>query len=232
VVLSGGSAFGLAACNGVVRWCEERGIGLVTPGGPVPIVVGAVLFDLGVGDPSVRPDADAGYLAADAAKDGMVATGTVGAGTGATVGKWRGPEAAVPAGIGTATERRDGLIVSALIAVNALGDVVDASGATTPEHPDPGPEPVWPVAGASFGVMESTTIGVVATNAALNKTGCFLVAQSAHDGLARSIEPAHTTVDGDAVVAAALGEVDSPVDLVRYLAARAVAEAVRAAVAG
>jgi L-aminopeptidase/D-esterase-like protein len=227
VVLSGGSAFGLAACDGVVRWCEERGMGLATPGGPVPIVVGAVLFDLGVGDPSVRPGADAGYTAAEAATDGVVAMGTVGAGTGATVSKWRGREAAVPAGIGTATERRDGLTVSALIAVNAFGDVVDASGAAGPERPDRRPEPVWPGAGASFGAMESTTIGVVATNATLTKTGCYLVAQSAHAGLARSIEPVHTTVDGDAIAAAALGEVEAPVDLVRFLAARAVAEAVR-----
>lgn len=224
VVLSGGSAFGLAACEGVVRWCEERGIGLLTPGGRVPIVVGAVLFDLGVGDPSVRPDAEAGYAAADAAIDGRVATGVVGAGTGATVGNWRGPDAAVPAGIGTASQRRDHLIVSALLAVNAFGDVVDASG---PALPDPGAEARWPAAGASFGAMESTTIGMVVTNAALTKTGCFLVAQSAHDGLARAIEPAHTTVDGDAIVAAALGEVEAPVDLVRFLGARAVAEAVR-----
>ena len=227
VVLSGGSAFGLAACDGVVRWCEERGIGLVTPAGPVPIVVGAVLFDLGVGDPSIRPGADAGYAAADAAIDGRVATGPVGAGTGATVGQWHGPDAAVPTGIGTASERRDGLIVSALMAVNAYGDVVDASRPVGGELPEPDAEAVWPAPGASFGAMESTTIGMVVTNAALTKTGCFLVAQSGHDGLARSIEPAHTTVDGDALVAAAIGQVEAPVDLVRFLAARAVAEAVR-----
>ncbi|HEX4540552.1 MAG TPA: P1 family peptidase, partial [Acidimicrobiales bacterium] len=124
VVLSGGSAFGLAACDGVARWCEERGIGLATPAGPVPIIVGAVLFDLGVGDSSVRPDADAGYAAAEAATADVVATGAVGAGTGATVSTWRGRDAAVPAGIGTATERREHLTVSALMAVNAFGDVV------------------------------------------------------------------------------------------------------------
>lgn len=227
VVLSGGSVFGLAACDGVVRWCEEQGIGLLTPAGTVPIVVGAVLFDLPVGDPSVRPGADAGYAAAKAATDGTVATGLVGAGTGATVSKWRGPDAAVPAGIGTATERRDRLLVSALIAVNAFGDVIEARGASGGERPEPGPEVVWPAAGASFGALESTTIGIVVTNAALTKTGCFLVAQSAHDGLARAIEPAHTTVDGDAIVTAALGEVEAPLDLVRFLGARAVAEAVR-----
>jgi len=227
VVLSGGSAFGLAACDGVARWCEERGIGLETPAGCVPIVVGAVLFDLGVGDPSVRPGPEAGYAAADAATGGAVAIGTVGAGTGATVGKWRGADAAQPAGIGTASERQDGLIVSALMAVNAFGDVVEASGAGGRPRPAPGPDARWPEAGATFGALESTTIGMVVTNAALTKAGCFLVAQSGHDGLARAIEPAHTTVDGDAIVAAALGEVEAPVDLVRFLAARAVAEAVR-----
>ncbi len=94
-------------------------------------------------------------------------------------------------------------------------------------RPEPGPDARWPAAGATFGALESTTIGMVVTNAALTKAGCFLVAQSGHDGLARAIEPAHTTVDGDAIVAAALGEVEAPVDLVRFLAARAVAEAVR-----
>jgi L-aminopeptidase/D-esterase-like protein len=227
VVLSGGSAFGLAACDGVVRWCEERGIGLVTPGGTVPIVVGAVLFDLAVGDPSVRPDADAGYAAADAATGDAVATGAVGAGTGARVGNWRGPEATLPGGIGTATEQRDRLIVSALIAVNAFGDVVEAPEVAGPARAEPGPETRWPAAGASFGALESTTIGMVVTNATLTKTGCFLVAQSAHDGLARAVEPAHTTVDGDAIVTAALGEVEAPLDLVRFLGARAVAGAVR-----
>ncbi len=229
VVLSGGSAFGLAACDGVTRWCEERGIGLATPGGRVPIVVGAVLFDLGVGDPSVRPDADAGYAAAEAATGGIVTTGSVGAGTGATVSKWRGREAAVPSGIGTATERREQLIVSAIIAVNAFGDVVPSSGSAE-ERVDPGPEAFPVTSGGPFGAMESTTIGMVVTNAALSKTGCYLMAQSAHDGLARSIEPVHTTVDGDAMVAAALGEVEAHVDEVRLLVARAVVGAVRSTV--
>lgn len=230
VVLSGGSAFGLAACDGVARWCEERGIGLATPAGPVPIVVGAVLFDLGVGDASVRPGAEAGYAAAEAATGGAVATGTVGAGTGATVSKWRGREAAVPAGIGTATERREQLIVSALVAVNAFGDVVPPSGPAAEERADPGPEAFPLSPGRTFWALESTTIGVVVTNAALSKTGCFLLAQSAHDGVARSIEPAHTTLDGDGIVAAALGDVEAHVDEVRLLAARAVARAVRSTV--
>jgi L-aminopeptidase/D-esterase-like protein len=230
VVLSGGSAFGLAACDGVARWCEERGIGLATPAGPVPIVVGAVLFDLGVGDPSVRPGADAGYAAAEAATGGVVPIGRVGAGTGATVSTWRGRDAAVPAGIGTATERRERLIVSALMAVNAFGDVVPPSGSAAEERADPGPESFPPTSGGSFWVLGNTAIGLVVTNAALSKTGCLLLAQSAHDGLARSIEPAHSTVDGDAIVGAALGEVEAHVDEVRLLAARAVTRAVRSTV--
>jgi L-aminopeptidase/D-esterase-like protein len=229
VVLSGGSAFGLAACDGVVRWCEEQGIGLATSGGRVPIVVGAVLFDLGIGDPTVRPDAGAGYAAAQGARGASMETGAVGAGTGATVGKWRGAEAAVGTGIGSASERSGDLVVSALIAVNAFGDVVDTSAGV--KRPDPSPEIFRLVSGSTFGALENTTIGMVATNADLSKTGCFLVAQSAHAGLSRCIEPAHTTVDGDAVVAASVGKVDAPVDQVRLLAARAVARAVLSTVA-
>lgn len=217
VVLAGGSAFGLAACDGVVRWCEERGIGFPTAAGPVPIVVGAVLFDLLVGDPSVRPGAAEGYAACVDARAGSVASGAVGAGAGATVGKWQGVEQARPGGLGTAALYHDGLVVGALLAVNAFGDVAGS-------RPDSG-------AGAEGldlgGAFVNTTIGVVATNAALSKLDCLLVAQSAHDGLARALEPAHASVDGDAVVAAAVGEVEAPVERVRFLAARAVERAVR-----
>jgi L-aminopeptidase/D-esterase-like protein len=213
VVLSGGSAFGLAACDGVVRWCEERGLGFPTAAGPVPIVVGAVLYDLMVGDPSARPGADSGYAACVAASSGPVETGTVGAGTGATVAKWHGREHARPGGIGTATWRDGELIVAALLAVNAFGDRVGA--ATTGEVD-------------AAGAFTNTTIGVIATNATLDKVGCLLVAQSGHDGLARVLEPVHATVDGDALVAAAVGAVEAPVDRVRLLAARAVHDAVAA----
>lgn len=219
VVLAGGSAFGLAACDGVMRWCQERGVGFPTAAGPVPIVVGAVLFDLMQGDATVRPDADAGYAACVAATGGAIEVGAVGAGTGATVGKWLGREQARQGGIGTATETDDDLVVSALVAVNAFGDV----------RPGPGERPaaVGIDPGAAF---ENTTIGVIATNASLDKLGCLLVAQSGHDGLARALEPAHASVDGDAIVAAAVGGVEAPVDHVRVLAARAVEDAIRAAV--
>ncbi|HZQ28292.1 MAG TPA: P1 family peptidase [Acidimicrobiales bacterium] len=216
VVLSGGSAFGLAACDGVMAWCEQRGIGFPTPAGPVPIVVGMVLFDLMVGDPSVRPGPAAGSAACEAAVDGAFAVGAVGAGTGARVGAWRGAGAVRPGGLGTATERDGALTVSALFAVNAFGDLADTASALPP-----------PSAPSGFGT--NTTVGVIATNALLDKVGCLLVAQGGHDGLARALEPAHASVDGDAVVAAAVGGIDAPVDLVRVLAARATERAIRSA---
>jgi L-aminopeptidase/D-esterase-like protein len=223
VVLTGGSAFGLASCDGVVRWCEERGAGFPTPAGPVPIVVGAVLFDLAVGDSSVRPGADAGYAACLAARSGAIELGAVGAGAGATVAKWRGRGQARPGGVGSASRRDGDVVVGALFAVNAFGDVLGPG-----RHP--GGAVPQDVTGAFAG--ESTTIGVVATNAALDKVGCLLVAQSGHDGLARVLDPVHTTVDGDAVVAAATGAVAAQVDRVRALAAGAVEDAVRAAMPG
>jgi L-aminopeptidase/D-esterase-like protein len=219
-VLCGGSAFGLAACDGVARWCEERGVGLPTVAGPVPIVVGCVLFDLAVGDASVRPGPEDGYAACVAAVAGAHAVGRVGAGTGATVGKYRGAEGARPAGIGAATARGDdGLVVSALIACNAWGDLRERAGGA-------------PVDAAPF---VNTTIGVIATNALLDKVQCRLVAESGHDGLARALEPVHAIVDGDALIAAATGEVQvrQPLGLeaVRALAAQVVEHATRAAAA-
>jgi L-aminopeptidase/D-esterase-like protein len=230
VALCGGSAFGLAAADGVVRWCEERGVGLPTVGGPVPIVVAAVLFDLAAGDPSVRPGSAEGYAACVAATAGPFATGAVGAGTGATVAKWRGPDGVQPGGLGTATETGDdGLLVSALIACNAWGEV---RGPGTPPARAATNVPPWDEPG---GGVTNTTIGVVVTNAKLDKAACYLVAQSGHDGLARALEPVHATVDGDALVAAATGEVDvtpgpAGLEVVRALAARAVEAATRAAV--
>lgn len=221
VVLCGGSAFGLAAADGVVRWCEERGLGFPTRAGAVPIVVASVLFDLMVGDASVRPDADAGYAACVAATDGEVATGRVGAGAGATVSTWRGPGGEGPGGVGTASSRQGALVVGAVVAVNAFGDVVSG---------DSPRGPAQPVDTTRAFAGENTTIGVVATNAALDKVGCLLVAQSAHDGLARALDPVHTTVDGDALMAAATGAVGAPVDEVRRVAAQVVEEAVRSAV--
>lgn len=226
LVLSGGSAFGLAACDGVMRWCDERGVGLPTPGGPVPIVVGAVLYDLGVGDAMARPGPDEGYAACIAARAGRFATGAVGAGSGATLGKWRGRDQATPGGLGTATVGHDGLVVSALVIVNAVGDL---------RAPGGDPLRLGPLAGAwAEPVFEdqhvNTTLGVIVTNAVLDKTACHLLAQSGHDGLARALEPIHTTADGDFLVAAACGTVEARIDIVRALGARAVEAAARSAV--
>jgi L-aminopeptidase/D-esterase-like protein len=216
VVLTGGSAFGLAAADGVMRWCEERGIGFPTTAGPVPIVPALGLYDLAVGDPSVRPTAASGYAASEGATGGVVAVGSVGAGTGATVSKRQGAEHALPGGLGTATIRRGELVVSALLAVNAFGDI-DRDGTATAD-------PVLDAPGELFG---NTTIGVIATNARLDKLGCLVVAQGGHDGLARAIVPAHTRADGDALVAVATGRVDTPVDAVRLAAVVAVERAIR-----
>jgi L-aminopeptidase/D-esterase-like protein len=234
VVLSGGSAFGLAAADGVMAWCEERGIGFPTAAGPVPIVVGMSIFDLAVGDAAVRPGPAEGRAACDAAGPGPVAQGLIGAGTGATVDKWRGRDRARPGGVGTATARNGDLVVGALAVVNAFGGVL-APGADPDAGPDAGPGPEGPDRGSGPGgppvLFGNTTVGVVATNAALDKVGCRSVAQGAHDGLARAIHPPHSSVDGDAVVAAATGSVPASTDLVRALAVTAFAAAIRAAVA-
>lgn len=227
VVLSGGSAFGLAACDGVVAWCERNGRGFPTVAGRVPIVVGMALYDLAVGDPSVRPSAASGEAAcADAPRHEL---GAVGAGCGATVGKWRGRDAVRPGGLVGATERRttaagQEVIVSALVAVNAWGDVV-GHGAHAEPFPDIPLTP--PEDGDGVARFGNTTIGVVATNAALGPDGCQHVARGAHDGLARAVEPPHASVDGDAFVAVATGQVDAATDLVRSMAVRVVDHAIR-----
>jgi L-aminopeptidase/D-esterase-like protein len=222
VVLTGGSAFGLAAADGVVDFCAEHERGFETPAARVPIVVAMALYDLATGDALVRPSAREGRLAARAARDDF-AVGRVGAGTGATVGKWRGKDAAAPAGLGAAVIRRDDLLVAAIVAVNAAGDIDDgravaAIGDGTFE---------WPTPIETLAPVENTTIGVILTNGRIDKVGCQLVAQSGHDGLARALFPVHTRGDGDALVAAATQAVDATVDVVRLLALVAVERAVR-----
>jgi L-aminopeptidase/D-esterase-like protein len=211
LVLCGGSAYGLAACDGAMRFCEESGRGFPTPAGPVPIVVGAGIFDLGVGDPSVRPGAAEGFAACAAAESGEpLAEGRVGAGTGATVGKWRGDPR--PSGLAGATLRDGDLVVSALAVVNAFGDAYDP--ATEPEALRAAP-------------LGNTTLALVVTNAVLTKLDCLRLAQSGHTGMARALEPAQSAFDGDAVLAAATGRVDAQPEYVRVLAARVVEAAVR-----
>jgi L-aminopeptidase/D-esterase-like protein len=211
VVLSGGSAFGLATSDGVMAVLEADGQGYETVGGVVPIVVGLSLYDLGVGDPTIRPGREQGAAAAAHAAAGPYATGAVGAGTGATIAKWRGPEHRRPGGLVTATRRHGDLVVAALVAVNSVGE------------PGVSAEAVVEAQGATF---TNTTIGVVATNAVVDKPGCFCIAQSAHDGLARALAPAHTLADGDAFVAAATGQVEAPLAQVRSLTTAAVEAAI------
>ena len=223
VLLTGGSAFGLAAADGVVGACQAAGAGFATAAGPVPIVVGMAVYDLAVADPRVRPGPTEGAAAWGAARAGPVATGRVGAGTGATVGKWRGPAAARSGGLGCATRAAGDLVVAAIVVVNAAGDVL-APG----EEPDGELQGLVPVpAAGAFGT--NTTIGVVVTNGRVDELGCLAAAQGGHDGLARAIHPPHLSVDGDAIVDAATGEVDATPDHVRTLAVLAFAAAIRQA---
>ncbi len=238
IVLCGGSAFGLAAADGVMRALAEHGRGFPTRGGAVPIVPAAAIFDLVDAD-GMRPGPEEGRTAlADAARrdpDTPLPTGRVGAGTGATLGKWRGGEHAVPGGLGSASARDGDLVVGALAVVNAVGDVIGADGSVIAGSSAPRDAPAFP----AVAPFEHTTLVVVATNAACTKAECRLLAESAHHGLARSIHPSHTRHDGDVAFAVATGEVplvdDDPaspsLDRLRVLATEVTAEAVRSAVA-
>jgi len=217
VLLAGGSAWGLDAAGGVMRWLEEQGIGLPVGGAPgqiVPIVPAAVLFDLHVGDARIRPDAAAGHAACQAAGSAPPAQGNVGAGAGATVGKLFGAAHAMKGGIGSAAVSVDGVTVGALIAVNALGDVVDpASGRPIAGARSADGRLHGSVARALAGERPlsllsgtQTTIGVIATDAPLTKAQCQRLAGAGHDGLARAIRPVHTMSDGDTLFALATGQ--------------------------
>ncbi len=227
VLLTGGSAFGLAAADGVMRYLEERGVGFETPAGPVPIVPAAVLFDLGCGDPAARPSPDAGYAAcleADGRSADDVAEGNVGAGTGATVAKVHGEGRALKGGFGTATVRDRDLIVAAVAAVNALGEIVDDEGGAIARARSQQDEQGEEEPGATFG---NTTLVVVATNARLTKERANLLARAAHDGIARAVRPSHTMWDGDTAFVLATGAVDAEQRAVESLAEEAVASAIR-----
>ncbi|MFN0145695.1 MAG: P1 family peptidase [Dehalococcoidia bacterium] len=217
VLLSGGSAFGLAAATGVVRWCAEREIGFATTAGRVPIVSGAVIFDLGVGKPAFPGDAE-GYAAAAAAKAGAVGQGSVGAGTGATVGKLLGAEVCVKGGIGTASVAGPkGLVVGALVVTNAVGHIFDPATGELVAGPREASGGFVPLAEALARrqakmealVAENTTLVCVATNAALEHHAMQRIAYQAHDGLARTIVPCHTLADGDVAFAISMGQVEA-----------------------
>jgi L-aminopeptidase/D-esterase-like protein len=238
IVLSGGSAFGLDAASGVVRFLEREGIGFDTRVGKVPIVPAAVLFDLNVGGHAkIRPSAESGYRAAKAAHAGLVTQGNVGAGTGATVGKLRGYSRAMKGGIGTsAIGLQNGLVVAALVAVNAVGDVFDPrtghviAGMRTADGKHLADARTALISGLrpEAPIGTNTTIGVVATNAKLTKSEITKVAQMAHDGLAKVIFPAHTPMDGDTMFAVSTGTWDGEPDLltVGALAVEVTAESI------
>ena len=241
IMLSGGSAFGLDTATGAMRFLEERGIGFNVGVARVPIVPAAILFDLGVGDARIRPDAEAGYKACKAATTTAPAEGNVGAGAGATVGKLFGMARAMKSGIGTSAIKLEGVTVGAIVAVNAVGDVFESAtgkiiaGARTKD----GKSLVNSMAALLRGeplpqllAGTATTIGVVATDVVLTKAQASKVAQMAHDGLARAINPVHTAYDGDTIFALATGKSSKPVNvtLIGALAAEAMAQAVVRAV--
>ena len=235
LLLTGGSAFGLAAADGVNRFLEERGVGLDVGMTRIPLVSSAVLFDLAVGDASARPDAAMGYQAVLRAESGDFKQGSVGAGVGATVGNVLGMERAMKGGLGSTSVRLEsGLVVAALTAVNAFGGVRDPSTGEILAGPrmDDGTlgdtVALLEIARPRWG--ENTTLGVVATNARLTKPQATKVAEMAHDGLARVIEPVHTSVDGDVVFAAAVGDEEVATDVVGAWGARVISEAVLRAI--
>jgi L-aminopeptidase/D-esterase-like protein len=243
LLLTGGSAFGLDAASGVMRWLEERGHGLVVGPAVVPIVPAAVLFDLWIGDPHIRPDAAAGYAACEAAGHEPPAQGSVGAGAGASVGKLFGIDRAMKGGIGTASLKVGALTVGALVAVNSSGDVIDPrDGRVIAGTRGADGRPRSASRAIAAGEIPpralpgmATTIGIVATDAQLSKAQCQKLASMAHNGLARSIDPVHTMADGDTLFALATGASGRPGEmsvlgvLAATVTARAVLNAVRAA---
>ena len=245
VMLAGGSAYGLAAADGAMRWLEEHGIGYPTPAGVVPIVPAAIVYDLAEGDPAARPDSDAGYAACEAAREGVPERGRVGAGSGTAASKLLGRDNAVASGVGYSAARgAGGVTVAALAVANPFGDVLGADGepialargadgqavrtaeaiAAMKEPPDP------------FKVQPgNTTLVCVMTDAALDKAGCARLARAAAAGVARAVEPVFTDVDGDVVFCLAFGNGEAADRFTllqaQTLAARVVADAIRDAVA-
>jgi len=241
IVLSGGSAFGLATADGVMRWHDEHQIGYKSGTGLiVPIVPSAILFDLLVGEDGIRPTAEMGYQACENATTDVVAQGSVGAGTGARIGAMLGNERASKGGMGSAAiELDNGLVIAALMAVNAVGDIIDERGNILAGLRTESGDGFVGMLDAMTAILdaetqpnerENTVIGVVATNAELSKAHTHKVAQMAHDGIARAVNPAHTMFDGDTMFALATGEISASPTLVGAYGAEVVAQAIRNAV--
>ncbi len=245
VLLAGGSAFGLDAATGVMRYLEEHKIGFDVGVVKVPIVPAAIIFDLGIGEANVRPDAEMGYQACLDASKQAPEEGNVGAGTGATVGKLFGNALAMKSGLGTASVRAAGIVVGALVVVNAVGDVIDPSNGSIVAGLRSGKVGPLRVGGAGpfadtvemmkkalgrsvlgLSTRSNTVIGVVATNAKMDKAEATKVAQMAHDGIARTIRPAHTMIDGDTIFAMSTGSKSANLTLVGTLAAEAISQAI------
>ncbi len=233
IVLSGGSAFGLESTCGVSRYLEEKGIGFDVGVAKVPIVTGAVLFDLGVGDPKCRPNIKMGYKACQIANNTELKQGNYGAGCGATVGKIRGSEFCTKGGIGSYSIKLDnGLVVSAIIAVNAFGDVYEngqvIAGVLNDDKTDFLNTYDLMKKGVNKGGfnIDNTTIGAVITNAKLSKAECKKISQMAHNGFAKSIFPIHTPHDGDTIFTLATGEVETDITLLGSIASEVVEKSV------
>ncbi|MFL5870345.1 MAG: P1 family peptidase [Solirubrobacterales bacterium] len=243
VMLTGGSAFGLASADGAMRWLEERGRGYPTPGGVVPIVPAAVIYDLAEGDPAARPGPEAGYAACEAAAEGVPERGLVGAGTGAAVGKILGRERSTRTGVGYAAARSGrGETVAAIAVVNAFGDVIGADGSVLagirPDGDDPQPATAATIAAMGeppdwTGMAErNTTLVCVMTDSGLDKPACTRVARMASAGVARAVDPVFSDVDGDVAFCVASGEPVAPADrfaaiAIGTIAAQVTADAIR-----
>jgi L-aminopeptidase/D-esterase-like protein len=240
VVLSGGSAYGLAAADGVMTWLEEQSVGFPVGVGVVPIVASAILFDLAIGDATVRPRPEHGYRASASAVSSPPTQGSVGAGTGATIGKALGQERAVKGGLGCASRQVGGYTVGALVAVNALGSIVDSETGRTiagPRDPDgqgflDSVDILENSTAAPAVALQNTTLAVVSTDAPLTKEQANKVAQMAHDGLAMAIRPAHTMFDGDVIFALSTGKANPVPDVTPFgaAAARALSSAIVTAI--
>ena len=237
IVLSGGSAFGLESTCGVSRYLEEKGIGFDVGVAKVPIVTGAVLFDLGLGDPKCRPNIEMGYKACQIANNIELKQGNYGAGCGATVGKIRGSEFCTKGGIGSYSIKLDnGLVVSAIIAVNAFGDVYEngqvIAGVLNDDKNDFLNTYDLMKKGVNKGGfnIDNTTIGAVVTNAKLSKAECKKISQMAHNGFAKSIFPIHTPHDGDTIFTLATGEVETDITLLGSIASEVVEKSVISAI--
>ncbi|MCA1960226.1 MAG: P1 family peptidase [Desulfomonile sp.] len=236
--LAGGSAFGLDAGGGVMTWLERNGIGLQVTGKVIPIVPAAVIFDLNFGDGSVRPGHELGYQACEAATDGAIAQGSVGAGTGATVGKLFGIDQAMKGGLGSASLLQEDLIVGALVVVNAYGDVhngdvIVAGVRESPESPRTADAARLLAAGKAISrtvSVENTTLAVVAVNARLDKVTAGRIAAQATLGLAAAIKPFHTHIDGDLTVVMGVGDQPADPNRIGLLAAEVLTKAVVSAV--